>query len=561
MSLLSSFNGHRRLRSTWLVVALTLLTLLGLAPTSHAAPQAMVAAANPMAVEAGLDALRRGGTAIDAAIAVQMVLGVVEPQASGIGGGGFLLHYDGATGAIEVYDGRETAPAGASPTMFLGADGKPIGMMAAVVSGISVGVPGAIAMLELAHKEHGKLPWASLFQPAIDKAREGFATPPRLAGWLQRMPTADPDIRAVYFNADGAPKKQGERIVNPALADTLQLIAEQGPRAFYEGDIAREMIERVHKHVRPGTLSLVDLADYKPMKREPVCGPYRVWIVCGMPPPSSGGIAILQVLGLLEPFELWKGKPDDLRSLHLIAEASRLAFADRNRYVGDPAFVQVPVAGLLSPAYLAERRKLMSPDRSMGVVGPGVPPGYVERGTSHMTIVDRWGNAVSFTTTIEAPFGSHIMVRGFLLNNELTDFSAVPEMDGRPVANRVEPGKRPRSSMSPTFILDRDRKLFAALGSAGGARIIGDTLQAVIGLLDWDMSMQEAIAQPRLINMNSPTELEAGTPIAAQADALRALGDEVQVRRHDGGLSGIRRAGDGWQGGADPRRDGVAIGE
>ncbi|MBY0319957.1 MAG: gamma-glutamyltransferase [Reyranella sp.] len=521
----------------------------------------MVAAANPMAVEAGLDALRRGGTAIDAAIAVQMVLGVVEPQASGIGGGGFLLHYDGATGAIEVYDGRETAPAGASPTMFLGADGKPIGMMAAVVSGISVGVPGAIAMLELAHKEHGKLPWASLFQPAIDKAREGFATPPRLAGWLQRMPTADPDIRAVYFNADGAPKKQGERIVNPALADTLQLIAEQGPRAFYEGDIAREMIERVHKHVRPGTLSLVDLADYKPMKREPVCGPYRVWIVCGMPPPSSGGIAILQVLGLLEPFELWKGKPDDLRSLHLIAEASRLAFADRNRYVGDPAFVQVPVAGLLSPAYLAERRKLMSPDRSMGVVGPGVPPGYVERGTSHMTIVDRWGNAVSFTTTIEAPFGSHIMVRGFLLNNELTDFSAVPEMDGRPVANRVEPGKRPRSSMSPTFILDRDRKLFAALGSAGGARIIGDTLQAVIGLLDWDMSMQEAIAQPRLINMNSPTELEAGTPIAAQADALRALGDEVQVRRHDGGLSGIRRAGDGWQGGADPRRDGVAIGE
>jgi gamma-glutamyltranspeptidase/glutathione hydrolase len=400
-----------------------------------------------------------------------------------------------------------------------------------------------------------------LFQPAIDKAREGFATPPRLAGWLQRMPSADPDIRAVYFNVDGAPKKQGERIVNPALADTMQVIAEQGPRAFYEGDIAREMVERVHKHVRPGTLSMADLADYKAIKREPVCGPYRVWIVCGMPPPSSGGIAILQVLGLLEPFELWKDKPDDLRSLHLIAEASRLAFADRNRYVGDPAFVQVPVAGLLSPSYLAERRKLMSPDRSMGVVGPGVPPGYVERGTSHMSIVDRWGNAVSFTTTIEAPFGAHIMVKGFLLNNELTDFSAVPEMDGKPVANRVEPGKRPRSSMSPTFILDRDRKLFAALGSAGGARIIGDTLQAVIGLLDWNMSMQEAIAQPRLINMNGPTELEAGTPIAAQADALRGLGNEVQVRRHDGGLSGVRRTGDGWQGGADPRRDGVAIGE
>ncbi|MBI2735328.1 MAG: gamma-glutamyltransferase [Rhodospirillales bacterium] len=541
-----------------LVVA---LALLGFGPAGHAAPQAMVAAANPMAVEAGLDVLRRGGSAVDAAIAVQMVLGVVEPQASGIGGGGFLLHYDGATGAITVYDGRETAPAGASPTMFLGADGKPIGMLAAVVSGISVGVPGVVAMLELAHKEHGKLPWATLFQPAIDKARDGFPTPLRLAGWLQRMPTDDPDIRTVYFNADGSPKKQGERVVNPALADTMHLIAEQGPRAFYEGDIAREMVERVHRHVRPGTLSLADLADYKPIKREPVCGPYRVWIVCGMPPPSSGGIAILQVLGLLEPFAPWKAKPDDVRSLHLIAEASRLAFADRNRYVADPAFVQVPVAGLLSPAYLAERRKLISPDRSMGVVGPGVPPGYVERGTSHMTIVDRWGNAVAFTTTIEAPFGSHIMVKGFLLNNELTDFSVAPEIDGRPVANRVEPGKRPRSSMSPTFILDRDRKLFAALGSAGGARIIGDTLQAVIGLLDWNMSMQEAIAQPRLINMNGATELEAGTPVAGQADALRALGDEVQVRRHDGGLTGVRRAGDGWQGGADPRRDGVALGE
>jgi len=317
----------------------------------------------------------------------------------------------------------------------------------------------------------------------------------------------------------------------------------------------------VHKHVRPGTLSLADLADYKPVKREPVCGPYRVWIVCGMPPPSSGGIALLQVLGLIEPFALWKDKPDSLRSLHLIAEASRLAFADRNRYVADPAFVQVPVAGLLSPTYLGERRNLMSPDRSMGVVGPGVPPGYAERGTSHITIVDRWGNAVAVTTTIEAPFGSQIMVRGFLLNIELTDFSGVPAIDGKPVANRVEPGKRPRSSMSPTFILDRDRKLFAALGSAGGARIIGDTLQTVIGLLDWDMSMQDAIAQARIINMNGATELEAGTPITAQADALRALGYEVQVRRHDGGLTGVRRAGDGWQGGADPRRDGVAAGE
>jgi len=283
--------------------------------------------------------------------------------------------------------------------------------------------------------------------------------------------------------------------------------------------------------------------------------------VCGMPPPSSGGIAVLQVLGLLQPFDIQRDAPNDLRAVHLIAEASRLAFADRDRYVADPAFVDVPVAGLLSPGYLDERRKLMSPDRSMGKVGPGVPPGYVERGTSHVSIVDRWGNAVSFTTTIEAPFGAHMMVRGFLLNNELTDFSPRPELDGKPVANRVQPGKRPRSSMSPTFVLDRDGRLVAALGSAGGARIIGDTLQTLIGLLDWDLSAQAAVDLSRVANLNGATELEEGTPIADQADALRKLGHEVQVRRHEGGLTAIRRTGDGWEGGADPRRDGVARGE
>ncbi len=545
-----------------LVLALALLGACRGEPC-WAAPQAMVAAANPLAVDAGLAVLRRGGSAVDAAIAVQMVLGVVEPQASGLGGGGFLLHYDGESGAVTVYDGRETAPAGATPTMFLGGDGKPLGFREAVVSGISVGVPGALAMLALAHKEHGKLAWRELFGPAIEAAREGFAMPPRLAAWLERLPGLrdEPGLRATYFNDDGSPRKAGEKISNPALAETMRLIADWGTRAFYEGEVAAEIVERVRSHVRPGTLSLADLANYRPVKREPVCGPYRVWIVCGMPPPSSGGIAVLQVLGLIEPFEIWHDAPDSVRALHLIAEASRLAFADRNRYVADPAFVAVPVAGLLSPAYIAERRKLMSPDHSMGAVEPGLPPGYVERGTSHISIVDRWGNAVSFTTTIEAPFGAHIMVRGFLLNNELTDFSPLPEHDGKPVANRVEPGKRPRSSMSPTLILDRDRKLFAALGSAGGARIIGDTLQTVIGLLDWNMSMQEAVAQPRLIDMTGPVELEAGTPLAARADALRALGHQVQVRRQDGGLSGVRRSGDGWEGGADPRRDGVAKGE
>jgi gamma-glutamyltranspeptidase/glutathione hydrolase len=545
-----------------LVVALLLLGA-GRVPACLAAPQSMVAAAHPLAVGAGLDALRRGGTAVDAAIAVQMVLGVVEPQASGLGGGGFMLHYNGATGAITVYDGRETAPAGATPAMFLDRNGNPLRFREATVSGISVGVPGALAMLELAHKEQGKLAWNELFKPAIAIAREGFAVSPRLAAWIQRMPLLrnEPDIRATYFNADSSPKKVGDQVSNPALAETMQLIADQGVQAFYQGAIAAEMVERVRNHVRPGTLSLADLADYRPIKREAVCGPYRVWIVCGAPPPSSGGIAILQVLELIEPFDIWRDPPNSLRVLHLIAEASRLAFADRDRYVADPAFVAVPVAGLLAPAYLAERRLLISPDRSMGTVGPGLPPGYIERGTSHISIVDRWGNAVSFTTTIEAPFGAEIMLRGFLLNNELTDFSALPEVGGKPVANRVEPGKRPRSSMSPTLIFDQDHKLVAALGSAGGPRIIGDTLQTVIGLLDWKLSMQDAVALPRIINMNGATELEAGTPLANEADALRDLGHQVQVRSHEGGLAGVRRVGDGWEGGADPRRDGVVKGE
>jgi len=543
--------------------ALLLLLAACRASASFAAPQAMVAAAHPLAVDAGLEVLRRGGSAVDAAIAVQMVLGVVEPQASGIGGGGFLLHYDAGTKAITVYDGRETAPAGADPSMFLDADGKPLGFREAIASGISVGVPGLLAMLKLAHEERGKLAWSDLFAPAIAVARDGFAIPPRLAAWLARIPSLreEPAIRATYYNADGSPKKLGERIANPDLAETMRLIAEQGPRAFYQGAMAAEMVERVRSHRRPGTLSMSDLADYRPIKREAVCGPYRVWTVCSMPPPSSGGIAILQILGLLEPFEVWHDKPTDLRAIHLIAEASRLAFADRDRFVGDPAFVDVPVAGMLSPAYLAERRKLMSPDRSMGKIAPGVPPGYVERGTSHISIVDRWGNAVSFTTTIEAPFGAQIMVRGVLLNNELTDFSPRPELNGKPVANRVQPGKRPRSSMSPTFVLDRDGTLVAALGSAGGSRIIGDTLQATIGLLDWDLSPQAALALPRVLNLNGATELEEGTAVAAQADALRALGHEVQVRPHEGGLSALRRTAEGWEGAADPRRDGVAKGE
>lgn len=530
-------------------------------------PKAMVAAAHPLAVDAGLEVLRQGGTAVDAAVAVQMVLGVAEPQSSGIGGGGFLLYYDAASHKITVYDGRETAPAGATPDMFLtpkflGLGERPMPFPEAVASGLSVGVPGAVALLDLAHQEHGKLPWKDLFQSAIRIAREGYPVSPRLAAWLNIIKTFrdDPAARAIYYNADGSAKRVGERVVNAALADMMVLLAEQGPRALYEGPVAEEMVARVHAHVRPGTLSLTDLANYRAIKREALCGPYRIWTICGMPPPSSGGLAVLQILELLEPFDLYRDKPDDLRSLHLIAEASRLAFADRNRYVGDPAFVDVPVAKLLSPAYLAGRRKLISPDKSIGTAPPG-DPNYPEHGTSHMAIVDRWGNAVSFTTTIESAFGSQMMVRGFILNNELTDFSARPEIDGRLVANRVQPGKRPRSSMSPTLVLDRDRRLVAAVGSAGGARIIGDTLQALIAMLDWNLPPQQALALPRVLNMNGATILEDVPALAGQADALRALGHEVQVTRLESGLAAIRRVGDGWEGAADPRRDGVAKGE
>jgi len=538
------------------------LLLLAAARGPHAEPQAMVAAAHPLAVEAGLDMLWQGGSAVDAAVAVQMVLGVVEPQSSGLGGGGFLLYYDGASRAITAYDGRETAPAGATPAMFIGADGNPLPFRQAVASGLSVGVPGAVALLELAHEEHGKLAWASLFARAIALARDGYAVSPRLAAWLGVIKSLrdEPAARAVYYNADGGPKREGERVVNPSLADTMQQAAEKGSAILRQGPIAEEIAARVHGNVRPGTLSLADLATYRPIKREALCGPYRIWTICGMPPPSSGGLAILQSLELLEPFKLAEDKPNDLRSLHLIAEASRLAFADRDAYVDDPAYVPVPVVKLLSPAYLAERRKLISPDRSLGREGPA-EAGYIEHGTSHLTIVDRWDNAVSFTTTIEAPFGSLMMVHGFILNNELTDFSAVPQRDGKPVANRAEPGKRPRSSMSPTFVLGGDRRLVAAVGSAGGARIIGDTLQALIGILDWQLPAQAALDLPRVINMNGPTELEDVPSLASRADDLRALGHQVQVRRHEGGLTAILRKGDGWQGGADPRRDGIAKGE
>ena len=556
----------------WLALAALLLPVPGLAE-----PQQMVAAAHPLAVKAGLEVLNRGGSALDAAVAVQMMLGVVEPHEAGIGGGGFLLHYDAKTKSISAYDGRESAPMGARSAMFLGQDGKPLPYFEAMFSGLSVGVPGVVAMLDMAHREHGRLPWRDLFGLAIATARDGFVVSPRLAKALaattnEAFPRAgpifglirgfrqDPAVRAVYYNGDGSTKIRGDRVKNPALASTMELIASAGARALYEGPVAGQIVQRVLSHERPGTLALSDLASYRPVKREPLCGPYRIWIVCGMPPPSAGGIAILQMLGLLEPFDLAKDKPNDLRAIHLIAEAGRLAFADVLHYLADPAFVPVPTQALVAPAYIAERRKLISLDRAMEPPGEAVAPGYVEHGTSHISIVDREGNAVAFTTTIESTFGAEMMVGGFLLNNELTDFSPVPELAGKPVANRVEPGKRPRSSMAPTFVLDRDRRLVLVVGSAGGQHIIGDTLHALVGMLDWNLSTQAALDLPRVLNTNGPTALEDKGVLPLQGTNLRKLGHQLQVQQHEGGLTAIRSKADGWEGAADPRRDGVAQG-
>jgi gamma-glutamyltranspeptidase/glutathione hydrolase len=564
------------LRRHALLHLLTLLALLcGL--TAPAAPQAiahrhMVAAAHPLAVDAGLAVLRRGGSAVDAAIAVQMVLAVVEPQASGLGGGGFLLHYAAADQRLLAYDGREAAPAGSTPGLFLKPDGTPLPFPQAVIGGASVGVPGLLRLLDTAHRLHGRLPWQELFTPAIVLAEDGFAVPPRLARALaqEKALQASTEARQVYFGADGTPAAEGERIANPALAGTMRTLAAEGAEAFYRGPIAEDIVRAVQTAARPGTLSLADLATWRPIVREPVCGAYRVWILCGMPPPSSGPLAVLQALAMLEPFDLAREPPNSLRSAHLIAEASRLAFADRALFVADPDFVSVPVRELLDRGYLSSRAALISEQRAMAEVVPGSPaPG--RRGaldasveipaTSHITVVDETGNVVSFTTTIEGPFGSRLFVRGFPLNNELTDFSFLPERDGTPVANRVQPGKRPRSSMSPMIVLDRDRRFVMALGSAGGSRIIGDVLHTAIAVLGWDLPMQQAIALPRVLDRNEALELEAGTAVADHAETLRAMGHKVQVQAHTGGLSGIRRRGALLEGGADPRRDGVAKGD
>ena len=562
----------------FLAVTLCLLTAFGSAtiaradaPTPVLAERHMVAAAHPLAAEVGREILRAGGSAVDAAIAVQAVLTLVEPQSSGIGGGAFMLHYAGDSGAVTAYDGRETAPAAVREDLFLNADGSPKGFFEAVVGGSSVGVPGVIRMLALAHQEHGRLPWAALFQPAIALAEEGFAVTPRLHYLISvdRYLATFPETRRYFYLPDGKPLPVGHRLRNPAYAESLRLIATQGADGFYTGLLAEAIVVRVRSAPRnPGLMTLQDLAAYQAKERPALCRPYRQYEVCGMPPPTSGGIAVLQMLGLLERFDLAQAGPKGVAGWHLLAEAGRLAFADRNAYVADSDFVNVPVGRLLARNYLRSRALLIDPDGSLGEAKPGdvgqraavvrqnEPPS-----TTHFSIVDGAGNAVSMTSSVENAFGSRLMAGGFILNNQLTDFSFRPEIEGRPVANRVAPGKRPRSSMSPTLVLDEEGTLYLAIGSPGGSRIIGFVAKALVGVLDWGLDVQSAISLPNLTNRNGVTDIEAGTALEPLVSDFEALGHKVRLRGMNSGLHGIRITDQGLEGGADPRREGVALGD
>ena len=550
------------------------------AKTLVKAKRQMVVAANPLAAEAGLAILRKGGSAVDAAIATQMVLSVVEPQSSGIGGGAFLLTWDAVSKTLLNFDGRETAPAAATADLFLDSAGKPLPRNEAMESGRSVGVPGVLAALKLAHDKYGKLPWSELFAPAIKLSRDGFSVSFRLAEVLNDYGPASftPAARAYFFDPAGRPRPEGFRLSNPALASTLEAIARDGPSAFYEGAIARDIAAAVRNDPRgPGKLTTEDLANYRAKLREPVCVLYRGFDVCGAAPPSSGAITVGQVLALIEPFDLGKD-PMGVEPVHRIVEAERLAFADRNRYLADPDFVTAPVSGLLDRSYIDQRRALIDPSRALGEASAGTPPntrqGAFGRdatlesvGTSHISIVDDDGNAVSMTTSIEQAFGNRAMVRGFLLNNQLTDFSFVSVDDeGRPVANRVEPGKRPRSSMDPTMIFAlgpaaSERRLRFLLGSPGGPGIILFNLKAIIAMLDWHLDPQAAAALANFGSTGGAFLLEPGKEWDALAEGMGRLGHQLQRFDFTSGLAIIAVTPEGLEGGADPRREGVALGD
>lgn len=551
----------------------------------------MAVTANPLASNAAADILARGGSAVDAAIAAQMVLNVVEPQSSGIGGGGFLLVYDERTRRLRVFDGRETSPKAVDEKLFTSGNGKRLKFFDAVDSGLSVGVPGLLRMLDLAHRGHGRLPWPELFRPAIALAEDGFEVSPRLhksiKSALSRIRRA-PAAAAYFLDDKKQPRMVGSLLKNPALAAALRSIAEKGAAHFYTGPIARAIVKAVAEHpVRPGFLNDDDLASYRALEREPLCGEYRRYRICGMPAPSSGAITTLQTLGILESYDLSVMAPDSARAIHLISEAQRLAYADRARFISDPSFAQVPVAGMLDREYLRARARLIQDDKSMGIAAPGQPEGVVEPGkdqtaslpsTTHLSIVDQSGNAVSMTTSIEHAFGSLIMVDGFLLNNQLTDFSfSAADAEGRPINNRVQPEKRPRSSMAPTVVFDRDGNLEAVLGSPGGSSIIQYVTRSLIGLIDWRLQPHETVSLPHYgAKTSARTTLEADTSIVKKQQELLALGHKIRVAPQTSGLAllvfngvrdngqtgglanGIKRSR--WAGAADPRREGAVAG-
>ena len=535
-----------------------------------AQPRQMVVAPHPLAAEAGMAMLRAGGAALDAAVAIQAVLTLVEPQASGIGGGAFLLHHEGARGATVAWDGRETAPAAARGDMFM-ANGQPMAFMAAVVGGRSVGVPGVLRMLEEAHREHGRLPWAQLFQPAITLAEQGFPVSARLHQAIAlALPhlRADAGLAAIYLNTGGIALAEGATLRNPALAATLRAVAEQGADALHRGPIAAEIARAVRSHPNAGLMTADDLAGYQPIRHAPLCRAYHAHLVC-VPPLPSGGAAVLGILGLLEHTPIGQANPAGAEAAMLLGDAGRLAFADRNRWLADPADLPVPLAGLLDPAYLMLRAQTLNPARGIAAIRHGnplmappraTPPAQPEGGTAHLSVLDAQGRAVSMTTTVEGNFGAHIGVGGFVLNNQLTDFSFRPEIDGMPVANRVAGGKRPRSSMSPSMVFDGQGRLVAIAGSPGGSRIIGYVAQALVALVDWNMDAAAAAALPHVGPFNELVELEESTAAARLAPMLQDRGLPVRVQSMPSGLNLIRVL-PGLGGGADPRREGVVLAE
>lgn len=533
----------------------------------------MVAAANPLAVEAGLRVLRDGGSAVDAAVAIQAVLGLVEPQSSGLGGGSFLVFYDSKTGKVTAYDGREKAPSGASPDMFLGADGKPLPFVTALLSGRSSGVPGAVAMLSMAQKEHGKVAWNTLFKDAEKLADDGFVVSPRLAGMINstRAPQASqPDAVKYFTKPDGSRYQAGDVLKNPAYAETVRQIAAKGPAALLEGPIAQAIVDRLHEGDLPSSITLADLKNYKPRVAPALCRPWKVYTVC-VPNPQSSGLAVIQALGMLEHTDIGKRGPTDPVAWTLLAQAERVMYADRDRYLGDPDFVTVPVDGLLDPKYVAERAKLIT-DKAGAAPPFGYPKGapkvgidmtHEPGGTTHLVVVDPQGNVVSMTTTVESIFGNGRMVGGFFLNNQLTDFSFSPkEKDGAPAANAIAGGKRPRSSMAPIIVLDKKGKFLAAVGSPGGNAILSYNLKAMVGLFYWGLNMQQAVSLPNVVARGETYSGDADLFGPEMLAALNARGVNIKVGQIEGsGLQGvIVRPGNMLEGGADPRREGVAKG-